>query len=154
MANDTNSPKALLKSMKIMHLALITGLVMFTLVSVVVTQMGFEPELAAYKDYALIGVAAFSLIIFMVSRIVFQKIVGRIDRNLSLTTRLIKYRTAIIIRFALYEGPAFLGIVTFMLTGDYLNLIITGLMIALLVSSRPGVENTASDLGIPVEDLL
>jgi FtsH-binding integral membrane protein len=62
------------------------------------------------------------------------------------TEKLNKYRSALLVKFALLEGANLFAIVVFMLTGSNLALIISSCLLILFILNKPSVQRIKEDL--------
>ncbi len=95
-----------LKVFKIIHLALIAGLILayyFLGDLGNLTDLTFPTVNSENYIYLFIPIAA-----FIVSNLLFKHFVSKIDNNLSVQQKLVSYQSASIIRWAILEGAAFL----------------------------------------------
>lgn len=95
-----------LKVFKIIHLALIAGLILayyFLGDLGNLTELTFPTVNSKNYIYLFIPIVA-----FIVSNLLFKHFVSKIDNNLSVQQKLVSYQTASIIRWAILEGAAFL----------------------------------------------
>ena len=100
-----------LKVFKIIHLALIAGLILayyFLGDLGNLTDLTFPTVNSENYIYLFIPIAA-----FIVSNLLFKHFVSKIDNNLSVQQKLVSYQTASIIRWAILEGAAFLILLIF-----------------------------------------
>ena len=110
------------RSLKIVHIALIIGTAFFLVISFVLNQTtgGFIDngnETNEFKSLLLIVANVMTVFSIPGGLIIFRQKMKNIDRLL-LPQKLPLYRQATIIRAATMEGPAFMFIVGFMLTGS------------------------------------
>lgn len=144
------TPKSFIKTITIIHLALIMGLLLFsgvsyTLVETNVLSFDFENDI-----FSLI-VPVFAIGGAFASNFIYTKKINELTSLESLKDKVMGYQTACIIRFALLEGPALLGIVYYMQTGNLLFLIIAGALIVYFVTLRPTKEKIETDLNFSFE---
>ncbi len=95
-----------LKVFKIIHLALIAGLILayyFLGDLGNLTELTFPTVNSENYIYLFIPIAA-----FIVSNLLFKHFVSKIEDNLSVQQKLVSYQSASIIRWAILEGAAFL----------------------------------------------
>lgn len=119
------------KALQILHAAMLIGMVLFSIVSVVVIMKGSirfaNPSLGkSLQVIALLLTAALAGTGFFL----FNKRIQSISDTANATERLGIYRSAAIIRWAMIEAPVLFIIICFMLTGNYAFL---GLAIALMI---------------------
>jgi hypothetical protein len=63
-----------------------------------------------------------------------------------LKEKLEKYQAALVVKYALLEGPAFFSIVCYLLTGYYLFLVLVAVVIAVFIDNRPSEAKVIRDL--------
>jgi hypothetical protein len=143
------NPNTFVKTISIIHLALIAGQIIFAAAAFMTT----KNHTTSKSDDVFIYVApimAFSG--FAISNILFKTLVNKIDGQSPLKTKLAAYQSALIVRFALLEGPSLFAIVSFMLTGNLIFLGISGAIIAYFIYLRPTKQKTEDDLNLGYEE--
>lgn len=118
------------KTLKIVHFALAAGIVFFMLMSIFLQYSGFGTIGKEVKNGLLIAVPLFALAGIFASNIVFKQKLKIIAEHNNLKEKMIIYRSAIIVKLALVEGPAFFTVIAYLITGD---LIFLGIIIVLLL---------------------
>src|SRR3569623_1585875 len=110
-----------LKTLFVLGYALIAGMVMFSIISIVVSNSngnsGFisdEQERSIF--YVVVAVMVAGGI--GASFAVFNSRLQVVKQKNSLTEKLQGYRAAVIMRYALLEGPGLFSIIVYFLTGD------------------------------------
>lgn len=113
-----------IRSIRIVHIALMTGVIFFILISAyMVTELGgFMNADARFADYLLIVFNLLTFAAIPAGLWFFKRITSGIAA-LDIDEKLIKYRLSMIIRAATIEGPCFMFILGFMLTGMTIFLI-------------------------------
>jgi hypothetical protein len=147
------TPKGFLKSMSIIHGAFIAGLVMFAFAAIVLTAKKQTHPTRSGDAYA-VAVPLIAVAGLIASNLIFRNKVSKLNNESSLKDKITGYQSAIIARFALIEGPALFGIAVFLLTKNWLYLIISGLLILYFVSLRPTKAKTENDLNLSYEEKL
>ncbi|MEO6135799.1 MAG: hypothetical protein ABIP35_11645 [Ginsengibacter sp.] len=141
-----------IKTMVILHSALLFGQVLFiTVASIVVFfSQTIDPVLADYS-YELIVISLIAgLVSFMISKTVFQKKLNNIKQGqITIQEKVEYYRSASILRWAIIEAATLLTIVLFLLTQHYFIMAIASALIIIFFSKRPSLEMVAADLSIP-----
>jgi len=77
---------------------------------------------------------------------VFKLMVKKAREHPDLKSKVSRYGSALIVRYALLEAPSLLGIIAFFLTDNYLFLAISGLIVALFFVIRPTKAKLEQDL--------
>ncbi len=120
---QATDPSTFLKSISMIHLAMFAGQLMMLGVLVFLKQ-SFIFHFASTDGlflYLVPGIAI--LVLFMAPRIYASRI-GSISDMQALTQKLESYRGALIIKLAMIEGAALLGIMIYYLTGNMLYIAI------------------------------
>jgi hypothetical protein len=128
-----------LRGIRIFFGAMVTGVVMFTLVVVGLYMVGgLEPGVTEMHGIVRFIVAMVTGTCLLIARTGYKKSVNA-AKNLtgSLNDKLNNYRSFLIKYMALCDFPALASIICFFLTGDYLLLVATGIMIGAMFLAAP-----------------
>ncbi len=141
--------KEYFKGLKVVHFALMAGLVFFILVTVLLLQAG-EFDMGDGEFTTLLGyvVLLFGAGAIIASQVVFKARLKKIKMITGLPEKLTEYRSALIVRYALLEAPAFFGIVAALLTGELLFLGLAAIIILLFLFISPSATKAGNDLEI------
>ncbi len=135
--------KEFFNGLSIVFYALIIGLVFFALVSFYLQQNNFgKTEMNIFKYIVPIFIYG----AFRGGSILFKKQVNNAIPKTDLLEKLILYRSALIVKYALLEGAAFFAIVAYLLTGEVLHLALAGISILAFLFSIPSIAKTENDL--------
>lgn len=143
-----------LKSLNILFLAMLMGMILFTGISVFLIQT--NSEISSFKDnqqllqVLALGIAAFGY--FFAARSFKTRILAMQNFS-SLSEKAAAYRSACIIQWALIEGPTLFVIVCFILTGNYAFLGLVVLLLLLFMTMKPTKEKIFVQTGITGEEL-
>jgi hypothetical protein len=144
-------PGNYLKTITIIHIALLTGQVMFAIVSFFMTNstsLNLNPAGDVYfyivPVFALFGIIAGSLL--------FKQLVAGTAGKKTLSEKLAGYQTALIVRFALTEGASLFAIVSYLLGGNLFYLVVAGLNMLYFILIRPTKDKMSDDLNLSYED--
>ncbi|MEN8125479.1 MAG: hypothetical protein ABFR32_10155 [Bacteroidota bacterium] len=153
MENNNNilpSPKKSIQILSIIHLVLSLGIIFFgTIVYLQVSETNFDISKTDDTFFYLVPILAIGGI--WVSNFLFNQKINEIPKNTTLIEKLAAYQTASIIKYALLEGPAFLGIIAFMEDGNLLYLLISGLLVLYLFYQKPTKDKIEIDLNLSEE---
>lgn len=148
MNNDSKFIESL-KKLRIVHIALTIGQIAF---AVIVFNLKFSEalfvDISNTNNPFLLIVPMITIVGFTMGNFLFKKQLATIKREDSDSTKISKYQTATILKFALLEGPSLLGIVAFMLSGNLIFLIFSGIIILYFISLRPSDSKVEKDLNI------
>lgn len=86
------------------------------------------------------------------SYFVFKGKLSKLKESPSLEQKLLEYRSAQIIRWALLEGPSFLTIIIFLLTGQYFFVGIVAVIILFFIPTFPSIARLKQDLELTWEE--
>ena len=152
--NNTFDLKAALRSMKVVHFALVNGLFFFLIVDLLLLYSGGvmldDKEFAKNLLYALLVLSAAGL--WFGGYIFKKKINSGLPEKKNLEEKLLLYREAMIMRTASWEVPAFAGCVFFMMTGGITFAVIAVFFMVVMVLARPTAAGIVRDLGLEGEE--
>lgn len=143
-----NTPKQFLKTLSIIHAALVIGpllIAAFFYMNTALVTNGTQNDIFIYvfPILALAGIFA--------SKFMFNLLVKNVKNQERLRAKLAGYQTASVIKFALLEGPAILNIAWFGFSGNLLYLTIGGVLILFLFMQRPKAEKIENELELNSE---
>ncbi len=134
------------KSIKIIHLALVTGVVFFALISILLQAKGFGTVGQEIDNVLLIVVPIFVLAGIFASNFVFKKKLSEVRKKSNLKEKMEEYQSALIIKLALIEGPSFFAVITYLLTDNYIYLGLTAILIIVFIIYAPNKTKFITDL--------
>jgi hypothetical protein len=142
------------RSLTVVFYGLIFGQVLFGLLSFLLMSTNkVVPEGENLKDVFIYIVPASALLGFILSNILFKNRLKLMDENSTLLMKLNCYRGALIVRYALLEGPSIFSIVVYMVTGYVVFLIISALIVIYFLTLMPGKEKAIEDLELSANDI-
>jgi hypothetical protein len=128
------------------------GLIMFSAIIVALNLLSgpiwgkAEMELGKILFYAAISIA---ILCFFISRKMFHKKIGIVKNTPgTLVNKLNLYREAIIAYMAPCEGAALFSVIVFLLTGNFLVLLITTAMLVLMFNKFPFAKKVIAELDL------
>jgi hypothetical protein len=125
-----------LKSLQILHTAMLAGMVLFCMVSAVVKLSGKHIDSTLDKTLQVV-VLIVSFGCVRAAFFIFNKRLQSADPSSSATEKLSVYRTASIIKWALIEGPVLFAVICFMLTRNYAFIALAFVLIVLFAIQAP-----------------
>ena len=128
-----------LKSLQIVHRALLLGLVLFAAIAFYLNYSGnFIAGLKSYDQPLQVIAITLSFGGFFIGSLLFKKKMQQIkDSSPELRVKLSTYRSAAIMQWALLEGPALFAIICFLLVGNYAFLALAVVFIILFAVTAP-----------------
>jgi len=135
------------RALRIIYFAIIAGPTIFGLIAFFLIKSGnFEPEMNSLHKIFVYIVPAFAITGILGSTRIFKSQLSPLRQKKELTGKMEGYRSALIVRYALIEGPAFFAIVVYMLTGIPMYLGIAGLVLLSFLTLKPTAGKAAIDL--------
>lgn len=155
-AEGINAVSQELKGLRILTTALSVGVVIFTLVSVGINQFNgpfLQEKIEKISSFLLPLMTGLALLALLMARYLYQQRIRAIrEGNDNLKGKIDKYRAAVTLYLAICEGMALFNVVLFLLTGDYLLLIITGAMLLLMLGRLLAIRGVANELNLSWEE--
>ncbi len=99
--------------------------------------------------YVVPIIAAFG---YFMGIFLFQRQIRSIKKENSLQSKLSAYQTALLIKYALLEGPVFLALVAYWLSGNALHLVIAISLLLYLYAQRPTKDQLFKALPLNLEE--
>ncbi|HCT30994.1 MAG TPA: hypothetical protein DIW31_09735 [Bacteroidales bacterium] len=143
----------IIRQSQIICSALILGQLFFLAIAIyliIQTGMGFGD--VNMKDVFIYVVPSFAAISIAASFFVFKSKLSKLKESQTLDQKLVEYRSAQIIRWALLEGPSFFAIIVFLLTGQYLFVGIVAIIILFFIPTFPSANSFEQDLELTWEE--
>jgi len=141
------------KALTVLHFALVTGLVVFSVIAYVVHSIGTFGNDAALLTIFQYMVPALAFMSIVAGRTLYKKKVDDIKNMDNLATKLNAYRGAFILRDALLEGPAIFAIIAYLLCGNMVLLGVAVLLIVVFIIIRPTKDAVIKDLELSSDEM-
>lgn len=139
-----------LKTLKLIHISLVIGLTLFS-VFAYVQNNGFNADINTNSTLLYIVPVA-ALLGYFGSQVLFKKMISKVQDSDTLQAKLNHYQSASIMKYALIEGPAFVALFVYYVTGNALPLIIALCMLAYLFVQRPSKDKLINSLHLNSEE--
>jgi hypothetical protein len=147
--------KAEIKTLRIMHLALLFGQVIFMAIAFFLIYSGkFRNTESGFDQILKILIPVLAVGGFAYSHFLFKTKLGKAKNATGLNGKIAEYRGALISRYAGLEAPTLFSIIVGMLTGNLLYLGIAGVLILYFFSLTPGPARIAADLELNPDEKL
>ena len=149
MANEKISLDEAVKGNLIIWAALIMGMLFFGAISVFLVTSGVMKvdQMEQFATFIYI-VPSLAIVCVFAAFMVFKQKLAAIREKSDIIAKIAEYRAALIIRWALLEGPAFFGIVSYLLTGNIILLSVAVAIIAIFILLIPSRARLEVDLEI------
>lgn len=145
----TEQEKQLLKSILMLFITMISVLTVVLLIGIVFVQTigATMPELQAHRQWLVIGIAVISFVCRLIAKKrITQAIESAKNSQNSLSDKLTKYRSALIVYIAISELPILLSIVLSILTGDFVFQVLAAILLGYLLAVIPIKERVLRQL--------
>lgn len=148
-----SNPKENLRGIRVLFGSLIVGIVFFAIITVSINLVDTPAGIPGMEVYFIAGAGIAALISIILARILYTRGINSI-RNLTalLNEKLNHYRYLLIKCLALCEGAAIFSVIVYFLTGDFRVLIITGVILAVMLSFAPSKKRMITELDIDWND--
>lgn len=137
----------ILKSLTLIHAALVFGLVAFGFVSYFFG-VGFVGQFQMQDDIFIYVIPILAILGYFGSQIIFKQKLAAINKTDELSSKLAQYQTACIMKYAFIEGPAILAFYIFMGNGYLLHFSIAVCLVAYLLVQRPKKDKLMDELNL------
>ncbi len=145
------TPNKFVQALTIIYMALLSGLLFFGALAFFQFNGGMIPTFDS-SDTLLLIYPFIAISAIFLSQTLYRKLLATAQEKPGLKLKLQSYQTASIVKIALIEGPAFLGIVLSMATGNTAYLAIAGVLIIFLLMQKPSRTKVESDLNLRGDD--
>ncbi len=143
---------AYIKTLKLIHLALLAGQVFFLAVAWFLRSTGAFP--APFEEWTIFLLAVLLITASAISAglFIFKQRMASIAGRTALAEKLTDYRAAAIVKYALAEGPSFFAVVAYLLTGNMIILGIAVAIIAYFATMWPTVGKMSSEMNLTPDE--
>ena len=147
------------KALSILNLALVSGTVLFgLLISVLILTTKASDNSIEFSGIFNYMVPAFVVIGIIGGNNLFKKTLNQsrenLDLDLNLNSKMTNYRSALIMKYALLEGPALFAIIAAFVSHQIGLMAYAGLLVLLLLYSRPNAKTTIAVLKLDQQESL
>jgi hypothetical protein len=149
--NGYVNSKSVLRTVRVLYFALILGILSFLAVTFLISQ-GFKFAFEKSDPIIFANIILFILAIpigYLVSQAMWKKI----EKDLPLKDKLLKYQTGFLIRLATCEGVGLFSIVGFLLSNNLIYLVLTGIILLIIVYYFPSLEKLGLQLDLNYAEL-
>lgn len=137
----------ILKTLTLIHAALVIGLVAFGFISYFFG-VGFVGQFEVQDDIFIYIIPIVAMVAYFGSQIVFKQKLAAINKTAELSSKLAEYQIACIIKYAFVEGAAILAFFIFMGNGYLLHFSIAVCLVAYLLVQRPTKDKLIKELNL------
>ncbi|MEO8404954.1 MAG: hypothetical protein ABI480_10170 [Chitinophagaceae bacterium] len=150
------NPKNVIKAMRILCTALMAGCLLFALIVLLLINFGHMAVLSipSLKPFVFgVAVVCVAIVCLVLGITRYNKSITSAKESLNtMQEKLNAYRPALIIYMATCEGPALFGIIIYFITGNYLALLVTLIMLGAMLAKFPTMSRVITDLGLSSQE--
>lgn len=143
-----------IKALQLIHLGYCASILVFAGVVILVNKatMTFDFKLGQHDPSEFIAPITAVAFLF-IAPLIFNKIVQSIEDSSDAATKITKYQSAFIVKFALLEGAALFNIVMCLKTSNSFFLLFAALSFLVMLMGRPTLDKICSDFNLQNSDL-
>ena len=143
-----------MRTIQIIHFAMITGMVMFLgVIGFLHSSGSFDGASDDSLNQVLFMVSAAALITLIpISYLIYRNRLKAIPKSIGLEEKLEAYKTTNILQFALLDAAAMVSLVTFLLTEEKMMIIPIGIILGIFFLNRPSVSKTVQELELSSDE--
>ena len=135
-----------LRVTKRIYSSIFTGLILFLIIVIVIIQdSNAEGGNNLDKIFTVI-VPLFGLLMMVISKLVYTRMISGYLSETDLVKKIMPYRTAKIISWAMVEAACFFALIATMVTSNYLYVVVVIFMLGYLFMLKPSKESLVRDL--------
>ena len=150
--HSRQTPDSILKSLSILHAALLAGQILFALVGLARSSAIYFGVMNMNDQFAFI-IPVLAMGGFMSGYLMFKKGMGQLNEKEDLYEKLSGYQSALISRFALIETPSLLSVAAYMVSGNIFFIFISGGLMIYFMFLRPTRGKIQNDLLFDFKDV-
>lgn len=147
-STNNNTPKGFFRTLSLIHMGLIGGLLVATAVFYLQTEV---PPNTGEEDLMIYVFPTIAILSIFLSKFLFAQQLKNLEDKKLLSQKIPGYLTASLISYALVEGPAFLNLIWFSTTGNMLYFAVTLTLLAYLLWHRPTKQKVENQLQLKGE---
>lgn len=147
MEHFKQTSKQYFRSLSIINLALTLGQVFFIIITIGLVELGsLDLEMRELVSILALFILFAGGLSVLASYFVFKSKLKKIKQQADLSQKMFDYRAALIMKYALLEGPSFAAIVFCMLTGFYWFLAFSAVIVVVFILIKPSAHKAEIDL--------
>jgi len=151
MSNTNQQPKDFIKSLQIIHFALLMGAIVFA--AYVSIQLNEQLIFSYSNDKAFLYIAiTISFVGNLMSKSLFIKLIKKIPEDADLLQKASKYSTAHIFRVAMLEFPALMCIIFVMQSNNSFYFILVGVLLLMMLAIFPSKSKFTNEVSLTTKE--
>ncbi len=150
-----NNLQDFMKATRVLFFAIAGGILVLIFVALVLNQVSgpISPELKAHNKLLVACLAVVSFVAMTIARVTYAKGIRYAKEKLiSDSEKLTHHRGALIRYLAICEAPALAGAILFMLTGDFVFLVFSAVLLGFILVMAPTEKRLSEELALDWKD--
>lgn len=153
MSSDKISLKESIRNNYVVWFSMLIGQVFFCAIALYLVKLRAMNIIQSNLNSILLYlVPAVAVVCIFTSFYIYKQRMVALKDITDLNQKITDYRSALIVRWALIEGPSFLAIVAYLLTGNYILLGVAAVIIAVFILIMPNQTKFEADLELGWQD--
>lgn len=140
-------------TLNIIFMALTIGQLIFFGVTFFIASQGSIQKNLDLDSILLYLSPAYSISMIFLSKFLYNKNSLSVDKTLDVKSKFMRYRTASIVNWAMLESANLFSLVSFLITGNYLHLLIFAGVFAGFILNRPSKEKFITDYNVNSDEI-
>jgi len=152
MALVSQNSKEYFRTLNILYIGLFGSQVIFGLAALYINLGNFIQPYESFAGILMLLVPVLFMGAIVGGHVLQRRMLAKVKAETSLMEKMTAYRSVFIMKMALTEGASLLGIIAFVLTGNYIFIGISGLAILYLFFLKPSIERASRELDLSSAD--
>lgn len=132
--------------LNMIHISLLVGMLLFLIIVIILIEGDQLIENRTLDKVFMILVPLYGLIIMFISRLIYNLFISKYLAGTDLANKIVHYRSAKIVSWALVESASFFTLVATILTSNYLYVAVYIFLFGYLIMLRQSRHSLASEL--------
>lgn len=149
-----NNPdlKNQIRATTIIFSALLITLLIFFIVAIVITKNNTISDKKDVDKIFVFLVPVFGFVVMFLSRTIYNQMLSKVGQNAGISQKIVNYRTAKIVSWAMIESGCILALIATMLTSDYLHTVVFIFLFGYLILMKPSKDSLIRDMRLNSEE--
>ncbi|NBC84080.1 MAG: hypothetical protein GVY19_11985 [Bacteroidetes bacterium] len=153
MVNKQISSGDYFRSLEIIYIAFIASQGVFGVISIVLVAGGlFEHRFNRLWDIFIFLIPAVVIVGIIINKVMYQQRVHSIKEKPGLMSKMYALRAAKVVRWSVMEASSLTAIGAYLLTGYWLFIVLSAIVVLVFLSIKPTIERLANELELNAED--
>lgn len=141
-----------IRSLNYVHRAMIIGIVLFVIVILYLRSVGISPINTSFESTFKFLVPLSAVILIPLGYLFHNVRTQKSENQSKLSEKLQLYQTSLFVKFSLFELPALVALVAYLITGSSWHLIVGLIVFGIFLLNRPTTYNIMDELYLTDEE--